>query len=202
MSDAVPASAPEVGHRRAVIIAAAARMFYARGYAATTVRDLAREVGLTSGSIFYHFASKEEILICVVEEGLRQTKNRINEILLGTKDPVQRLKAMIGAHLSVLLEGSPEPTSVVFSERWAISPQTRERLVDMRDSYEELWDDALAAAGGIFADPAQRRLIRLLLLGSMNWSVQWFSPTGDFSIDDIAAVLTERFVRQQNPEAT
>jgi AcrR family transcriptional regulator len=62
-----------------MILAAAARMFQKRGYTGTTMRDLAREVGITSGSIFHHFRCKEDMLLAVVERGLAEGTQRITE---------------------------------------------------------------------------------------------------------------------------
>jgi AcrR family transcriptional regulator len=180
--------------RRQVILATAARLFRERGYSGTTVRDLAKEVGLTSGSIFHHFGSKEEVLLCVVEEGLRQATERIDSGSGESDGPRDRVRAMIEAHLEALHDGSPEATSVLFHERWALSDEALREMVRLRDGYEALWDDALSRLGGRFEDARRRRLTRLLLFGSMNWTAQWYRPDGDFSLSDIAEELLELYI--------
>lgn len=180
--------------RRDKIIAAAGTMFRQRGYSGTTVRDLAKECGITSGSIFHHFGSKEELLLSVVERGLEQTTSRLDMTGRDVADPSGRIEAMIEAHLESLLDGSPETMSVLFHEQWSLSPEALSRMVEMRDAYELIWDRALADLGGTYSDPGNRRLRRLLLLGAMNWSAQWYRPDGELTVKRIAAELARIFL--------
>lgn len=179
--------------RRREIIAVSARMFQERGYAGTTVRDIAREVGITSGSIFHHFGSKEEVLLQVVEEGLRHATTRIEAEGLAMCGPRQRLAGMVRAHLSALHDESPEAMSVLFHGRWTLSPETMGRMVAMRDRYESLWDAVLAEFEP-FAGGDRRKRVRLLLFGAMNWSAQWYRPGGEFDLDAIAGALVETYL--------
>src|ERR1700752_2149636 len=61
--------APRQDNRRVQLLDAAARLFRERGFHATSMRDIAKAVGMLSGSIYYHFNSKEEMLLAVYEEG-------------------------------------------------------------------------------------------------------------------------------------
>lgn len=172
-------------------------MFQQRGYSGTTVRDLAREIGITSGSIFHHFGTKEEVLICVVDEGLRHATERMSSTQAAGAEPHERVRDMIHAHLSALLDGSPETASVLFSEWWSLTEPGRRQIVEMRDAYEQLWDSAMAALGGRYADPVQRKLLRLLLFGAMNWSAQWYRSDGEFDVDDITAMLVDVYLQRR-----
>ena len=62
------------------IVAAAAKVFRTKGYHAATVRDIAEEVGILKGSLYHHFASKEELLYLVVKEPIAQMYRTISEI--------------------------------------------------------------------------------------------------------------------------
>ena len=64
------------GNRRQAVIRAAARLFHRKGFAATSTRDIAAKAGMQSGSPFYHFKSKSELLRAVMEEGLRAAGRR------------------------------------------------------------------------------------------------------------------------------
>src|ERR1700736_5939648 len=70
--------APRQDNRRQQLLDAAARLFRERGYHVTSMRDIAREVGMLSGSIYYHFSSKEEMRQAVYEEGLRYIAERVD----------------------------------------------------------------------------------------------------------------------------
>ncbi len=185
--------APELD-RREEIIKTAARLFQERGYTGTTVRDLAKEVGITSGSIFHHFGSKEEVLLCVSEEGIRQAEAFIAAFAQDASTPREYVEAMIRGHLTALLDGESETISVLFHEHWALGEATRDQFLVVRDEYEAKWDAALSELGGEFTDPRHRKLVRLLLLGAMNWCAQWWQESGELSGADIADELSARFL--------
>ncbi|MGH7917667.1 MAG: helix-turn-helix domain-containing protein, partial [Candidatus Binataceae bacterium] len=65
-------------NRRGQLLDAAARLFRERGYHATSMRDIAKAVGMLSGSIYYHFDSKEEMLVAVYEEGARRFSEAVD----------------------------------------------------------------------------------------------------------------------------
>jgi hypothetical protein len=101
---------------------------------------------------------------------------------------------MMKAHLSALLDGVPETSSVLFHEHWALSEEARIRLVEMRDTYEGLWDEALLSLGPPFDERSHRKLTRLMLMGSMNWSAQWYRPGGEFDIDELSTILADSYL--------
>lgn len=189
-------------NRYAEIIATAARLFRERGYSGTTVRDLGKEVGVTSGSLFHHFGTKEEILLRVVDAGIEQAMELIARKRSLERDPRSRMLAMIRAHLSSLLEGSPETKSIMFYEWWSLSDKARRELIKRRDAYEAPWDAAIDELEGKSIKREKRRLKRLLLLGAMNWATQWYRQDGPLGIDDIAEMLMNSYFGPDSSKGT
>ena len=183
------------GNRAPEIVSAAARLFRERGYAGTTVRDIAKAVKVTSGSLFHHFGTKEEILRCVVDEGIRQGIDLIKSERSLQYDPRSRLSAMIHAHLSGLLAGSPESQSVMFYDWWSLSDLSRKGIVKKRDSYEALWDEAISDLEGKASNRNQRRVKRLLLFGAMNRTTQWYRSSGSADFDVVTKTLMDAFFK-------
>jgi AcrR family transcriptional regulator len=184
----------DVADRRALIVRVAATLFRERGYSSTTVREIAVEVGLSSGALFHHFNTKEDILLEVVAAGLQGCMATINAVLLTAKTPRERLHGMVQAHMSALLEGSPETKSVMFYEWWSLSTQARRKVVALRDRYEKTWASAIAEAQSSTASPADNRVKRLLLFGAMNWTTQWYKPEdGGKSISEITSDLMDLY---------
>src|ERR1700730_13654130 len=95
--------APRQDNRRAQLLDAAARLFRERGYHATSMRDIAKAVGMLSGSIYYHFDSKEEMLLAVYEEGERRVAEAVDAAVAGETDPGQRLGGAVGGALDSVL---------------------------------------------------------------------------------------------------
>jgi len=180
MSASTPASsasrAPRQDNRRQQLLDVAARLFRERGYHVTSMRDIAREVGMLSGSIYYHFPSKEEMLLAVYEEGLRHIAERVDAAVAARDTPWERLEAGCTAHLEALLELS-DYTQVMIRVLPPEGGKVAERLLELRDQYEARFRELIDALA--LPEPADRRYLRLLLMGGLNWSHVWYHPGGD-----------------------
>src|SRR5699024_10848553 len=91
---------------RGKLLSAAARLFRDQGFERTTVRDIAREVGLQSGSIFPQFATKEDILHAVMEEVIAFNTARLREALVGLTCHTEKLRALVRDRKSTRLNSS------------------------------------------------------------------------------------------------
>ena len=89
----------EANSRRMELIRAAAKLFRDQGYERTTVRDLGNAVGLQSGSLFYHFRTKEEILVAVMALGITATTEQLALALATAPDTRSKLAALFHVHL-------------------------------------------------------------------------------------------------------
>lgn len=181
-------------NRRAAIVRAAARLFRDRGFDGTTVRDIATAVGMRSGSPFYHFASKEEILFAVMEEGLRQGLARSEAALAAGGSARDRFHALVRAHFGILLEEGSDFIPVMLYEWRRLPPAYRRKLIAVKDRYDALWQTLigeLIAAGQMRGDP---KLARLLILGAVNFAATWFKRDGGLSIDALARASAEFFL--------
>ncbi|MBI3758539.1 MAG: TetR/AcrR family transcriptional regulator [Deltaproteobacteria bacterium] len=169
--------APRQDNRRAQLLDAAARLFRERGFHATSMRDIAKAVGMLSGSIYYHFDSKEEMLLAVYEEGERRVAEAVDAAVAAETDgPWQRLEAACAAHLGALI-AHRDFTQVMIrtlpQEAGAVGPRIR----DLRRNYElrfrRLIDDLT------LPPEIDRHYLRLLLFGALNWSQVWYRSGGD-----------------------
>jgi len=180
MSASTPANsasrAPRQDNRRQQLLDVAARLFRERGFHVTSMRDIAREVGMLSGSIYYHFPSKEEMLLAVYEEGLRHIAEQVDAAVAGQVTPWERLEAGCTAHLEALLELS-DYTQVMIRVLPPEGGKVAERLLELRDQYEARFRDLIDALA--LPETADRRYLRLLLMGGLNWSHVWYHPGGD-----------------------
>ena len=93
---------PGDASRREELLRTAARLFVDKGFEATTTRDIADAVGMRSGSPFYHFRSKQDLLKAAMAEGLETGYRRLLAAIEGIDDPAQRLRVLIRAHLGNL----------------------------------------------------------------------------------------------------
>lgn len=172
-------------NRRSELLRAAAKLFVEKGFDATTTRDIAEAVGMRSGSPFYHFRSKQELLKAAMIEGLEAGHARLLAAIAGVADPERRLRVLVRTHLGTLLEGDCRSPLLV-SEARALDAKARSEIAAAFDRYQVPWQETLAALekAGKLASAAPP--VRLLLFGMLNWSSHWFRPDGTLSVDELA----------------
>jgi len=181
-------SARRQHNRRDALLGAAARLIASRGYDAISMRDIARAAGMQAGSLYYHYASKDALFIAVHEAAVAAIAEAVERSIADIADPWFRLEAAAAAHLEALL-GS-RPTAIIVSPDFPVtSARVRARLVAQRDAYERRFA-ALVDALPLPQD-TDRSLLRLMLLGALNWAPRWYRP-GRRSPSDIG----RGFVRQ------
>ncbi len=174
--DTLGARPPRQDNRRAHLLDAAAKLFGERGFHATSMRDIAKAVGMLSGSIYYHFESKDEMLLAVYEEGVRRVATAVEEAVAGETEPWARLEAACAAHLRGLI-ACRDYARVMIQTAPDQAGSARLRVRELRRNYEARFRqliEALTLPPGI--DPSY---VRLLLFGALNWSQVWYHPGGD-----------------------
>ena len=133
---------PRLESRLPAILDATARLFREKGYTVTSMRDIAAASGMLAGSLYYHFESKDELLVAVYAEGVRRISASVRAALDRDLPPWTRLEAVCAAHLAALLEDS-DYAQVVIRVRPDDAPGAAGRLVALRDDYERLFAEAL-----------------------------------------------------------
>jgi AcrR family transcriptional regulator len=172
-----PAAVPPEAavNRRAELIRVAARLFREKGFNGTTTRDIADAVGMRSGSPFYHFANKHELLMAVMEEGLRLGLDRIAAALADTTmTSTERFQTLVRTHYGILHDTGSDFIPVMLHDWHTLPAQYKRSIIDLKDRYDAIWQrtlDELHAQGLLRADA---KLARLMILGAINFSVTWY----------------------------
>jgi TetR/AcrR family transcriptional regulator, cholesterol catabolism regulator len=190
-----PPEALDEGNRRQLVLQAAARLFRDKGFAATTTRDIAAAAGMQSGSPFYHFESKAALLHAVMEQGMRAALQRQAGVPASSQ-PEERLRGLVRTHFDILLGPGSDFIPVMLYEWRSLTPPQRAAIAALQREYEAAWAAALQAlcrSGRIRADA---RLAKLMMLGALNWSVQWYKPRSGASLDELAEAAMLLFLQQ------
>jgi AcrR family transcriptional regulator len=169
------------------ILDAAARLFCRQGFEGTSVRDIARAVGMLPGSLYCHFATKEDLLVAVYLRGVEQICGAVQEAVNGRTDPWDRLEAACVAHLEAILRDD-DYARVVVRVRPADVPAAQRSLIAQRDRYESLWTALIGALP--LVRRTDRKALRLMLLGALNWAQTWYRPSGAATPRTIARQFT------------
>jgi AcrR family transcriptional regulator len=172
--------------RREAIVAAAARFFAERGYAAVGMRDVAEAVGVRGASLYHHFASKEEILYAICLTVTDEPNAQNLPLLDAPGTAVERLSALVRAHLHHLHRRRTEHV-VGLHELAALAPEHRAVVDAHRRHYQrrvrEVVAEGVAAGELTVRDP---RLAAFAVCDMLNGLSNWFRPDGDLSLDAVA----------------
>jgi AcrR family transcriptional regulator len=189
------ARTPRQDNRRVQLLDAAARLFNQRGYHATSMRDIAKAVDMLSGSIYYHFNSKQEMLLAVYAEGARRIGISVDAAVARETDPWRRLEAASAAHLDALSLIHRDYAQVMIRTLPQEADGVGVRLREIRREYEAKFRrliDALPLPPDI-----DRHYLRLMLIGALNWSHVWYKPGGD-SPETVAKGFIQTLRRTEN----
>lgn len=182
--------------RRQLILNAAAELFSEQGYDRSSIRDIARKVGLLPGSVYHYFPSKDELYLAVHREGFQRVLGRVRAAAEEGSDPWDRLRRACEVHVSGIVEGSPVDRITGHSLSFTGNQELLAKIQPYREAYEEVFRGLIAALP--VAAGTDRSLLRLFLLGGMNWIYLWYRE-GRRSPRDIADAMVDMVRRGVQP---
>jgi TetR/AcrR family transcriptional regulator, cholesterol catabolism regulator len=185
----------ETGARRREIDEAASELFHANGYAATSVRDIAKALDIQAASMYAHVASKEDVLWSIVDGAATSFERAAGGAEAETSDPLDRLAALVEAHVEVVT-ADPERSSVFVTEWRHLSPDRRALIAGRRDAYEARFRETIRDGVAVGAFRATDAAIgATFILTALNGIATWYRPEGRLSPDRIADHYVELALR-------
>jgi AcrR family transcriptional regulator len=185
------------------ILDAATRLFGEKGYDGTTMRDIARALGMRPGSLYVHIDSKETLLAEIVDAGFDPFLALASEIANSSDAPDVRLRRAIVEHVKGI--GDNRERVMVVLHHWRfLSGPSYDRVVENRRVYEETFrrivDDGVEA--GIFNGSLDRHVAVLTILGALNWVPEWLSPDGPASVQEVGERLADTLLAGLAPASS
>lgn len=179
--------------RREELIEVAASVFSAKGYDRASLREICTAAGILPGSMYHHFRSKEDLFVTVHAEGFRRLNQVIDEAVTGKGDPWRKLEAAVAAHIACLV-GSNNVLAVTGASLFhATGPALQRKLNRERAAYEDRFREMIDALR--LPLDVDRTLLRLNLLGALNWTRIWYRP-GQKTPAQLADHLVNRMLRR------
>lgn len=177
------------------ILDAAAQVIRKKGFHAASMADIAETVKLQKASLYHHVASKQEILLALLDRAIAMLIEEIAPISARSAPADEKLREMTRTYLRLLAENA-DLASVLLFEHRSLQPKQHARHIPNRDKFEALWRDIIleGAESKKFAcaDPA---LAARALLGTLNWTLTWYRPDGDMTIEQIANRIADLFLK-------
>lgn len=179
----------------------AERLFSERGYHATTMREIARELQIEGGSLYSHISGKHELLFQIVLRGSDQFLSAARESVAAGGSARDQLLRFMRRHLAIIAESTPR--AIVHFHEWRhLDPAHQSLIRARRDEYEGYLRQVIRAgvASGEFA-AADERLIGLHALSLLNWTYQWYQPGGTWNAQELAKLFFDLLMRGLEPRS-
>lgn len=187
-ADPVVTDAVFVSARRAEIVAIAGELFAARGYANTTVREIADAAGILSGSLYHHFDSKESMVEALLRDFLDRIGHAYAAVVSRGTDPVTTLRALVHVAFGALASDRAA-VAVMLNEYNVLVQQPRFAFLhDAVEATERLWVGVLDAGmrAGDFRRDVPADAVYRFLRDAIWVSVRWYRPGGPQRPGDVA----------------
>lgn len=192
--------------RRQEIINAAIDVFYEYGYHKASMRDIARRIGVTQASLYYHFRNKEELLFIIVNQAANHLLFTLRSILKQKKDPIEKLKDIIMGQ-TLMMKTRQKEVKILIEDKKFLSAELSKLIKDQEKMTFDIFKsnlenlrrqgkvrdfDLTTATFGIFA--------------MINWLYHWYRPNGKLSLEELAdhsinilfyGLLSEEAIRQR-----
>ncbi|MEV0054995.1 TetR family transcriptional regulator [Saccharopolyspora shandongensis] len=174
--------------RRSQLLSIAATLFATRGYAETTVRDIADEAGILSGSLYHHFSSKEAMLDEILRDFLSALRERFRKIEEDSDDPRAALDELIVASFEAI-SATPHAVALYQTQVVALARQPGfEYVGEYSREIEKIWLRLLVAGqkAGIFRADVDMNITYRFIRDTVWSSVRWYRPRGKYKPEAIA----------------
>jgi AcrR family transcriptional regulator len=180
--------------RRLEILRAAGREFRVRGFAETGMRDIATAAALSPANLYNYFRGKHDILFFCQDNSLDRMIAALDKARRMRTSAAIKMRMVIVSHLRCVLDEVEGSAAHLLTT--ALPPRQQRYLIAKRDKYEEGVRNLIVAGmrSGEFA-PCDPTLAVRAILGGLNWSVQWFSPEGPLTAEEIAGRFADYMIR-------
>ncbi len=193
---------PSYDARRERLLATAARVFAAKGFAGTSMRDLSRASDMSLAGMYYYVRGKDDLLFQI-------QKSCFEQVIAGAKESVgrhsaaeARLEAFITHHVTFFATHMSE-MKVLAHEAESLTGDLLREVRRLKRAYVDQLLGLLAALDGLGADGRQRRdVAAFTLFGMMNWIYTWYDPAGPVGVAELAAQITRLFLNGYQVEVS
>jgi len=182
---------PENRSAREKILLAAVQLFAEYGYHAAPLRDIARIAGIQAASIYYHYTSKQALLIEIMETYMQRLNANLERILREQNEPQQRLRAAIANHIRLHTNYKSE-FFIIDTEIRALEEESRKRIISLRDHYEYLLQELLrdGMERGVFRQ-SDVKVSSYAIIAMCTEVATWFRPNGRLSVQQVIDIYTQ-----------
>lgn len=183
------------------ILEGASKVFRQRGYAQSTLEDVAAEVGVNRATLYYYVGTKEELLVSLLYRPLHQMAANAKAVASLDLPPTERLRLILQRYVSDMTE---TPELLIFMAENVHRVLTGAEAVDIADNADayaktliSVVEDGIRA--GEFRSDIDPHLCMEFIVGAFNWIHRWYRPTGPLSLDQIGGPFIDLALSSLRP---
>jgi AcrR family transcriptional regulator len=183
----------KTGFQKAKMLEAARRLFWEKGYNATSMRDIAVSYGCRPANIYNFFSDKEEILFEVLREEMEQIIIPIKHLEEDDgSSPIEQLKFIIQSHLKVTLSYRRSAKLLFDVALDSLSPDKRKTIIDLRDDYDRIIRKVIRRGmdAGYFPE-MDVKLAGFMIASMITRTRIWFHPKKGVSVNELADFISK-----------
>jgi AcrR family transcriptional regulator len=173
---------------KTIIKSVSVDLFFRKGYFATSISDIAKGSGIQKASIYYHYASKEELLYHILKSTMDDLTSYLKDSLLSVTGVEQRMRMAVCSHVRFHLERQKE-NFIANSELRGLTAEHYQVIVKKRDEYEAIFQDLIRQGTdeGVFAN-VDVKILSYAILTLCTAGATWYKTTGRLTVDEIADI--------------
>jgi len=177
------------------ILAAAVRLFAEYGYHAATMRDIAQIAGIQAASIYYHYPSKQTLLVEIMETHMRKLNANLERIVSKPHEVQQRLYEAISNHILLHTTYKSE-FFIIDTEIRALEGDNRGKILAMRDYYEDLIQGLLheGMEQGVLCQ-TDVKISSYAIIAMCTEVAQWFRPSGRLNVQQVIEIYFQMITK-------
>ena len=181
--------------RKEQVIRKAAELFREKGYAASSMRDLAQKLGIEAASLYSHIKSKEEILQSLCFDMATEFRKSLEEVEKAKGPASEKLRRGIIGHIEVMAKDLTASAVFMNEHRHLSQPHLRQFLL-LRINYINRFKDIIAEGidSGEFKENIDKKLAVMTLFSSLNWMPQWYDPQSNIVPESLGQQLSDMLV--------
>ncbi|MEH7177946.1 TetR/AcrR family transcriptional regulator [Neobacillus vireti] len=189
-------SEKKILRKKEQILASAIEIVNRRGYSGATMEEIAAELLMTKGSLYYYFKNKSDLMYQCHNFVLSQAIEDLEEILNDEdSSATEILKKMIATHMEYAIE-EKEVFNLIMEPKRFFNEEQLELVLKLRKKYEDLFNQIIkrgSASGEFLAE--EPSIARMIILGAMNWVQQWYNPKGRLKKEEVVDLYTKYILK-------
>jgi AcrR family transcriptional regulator len=187
--------AQKIAKKKQEILRSAAAVLAEKGYQGTTMEEVAAKLLMTKGSMYYYYKNKDDLLYHCHQMIMDISIERIEEVVNSDLHPIEKLRRAIKGH--ILLATSEKSMFMVMDKpNQNFSDIQLEEVLKLRKNYSGNFDSIIneGIEKQVF-DHVDVRMVRMIILGALNWIQEWYNQDGPQSADEISDAFADYLLK-------